>query len=104
MLSLRKDNESGTSINWTEVVEFKVDKETPTSLYFKTSHTDVAYRSISIRRSQAKFLKEPIRPLNDSQIKISKPKFDDLLSLCSGDCPIIRFHEYQYYYKNLPHE
>lgn len=71
-------------------MELKVSRKSPSSLFFKTSHKDKEYRSISIKRQDVKWLKEEVGHLNKSHYEISKEKYNDLISkfLCAGERPL----------------
>lgn len=103
ILSIRKDD-LGEDINWTEMVEFKVMKSQPLKCFFKNSHLESNYRSITLKRQVSDFFKMTICPLNVAPPKISKLKYDDLIGLCKGEKPVIRLPEHNQYYYSLPHE
>lgn len=53
ILTLRKNNEdSGVPMNWNRMMEIKVTTSHPTTIFLKTSHLEVPYRSISLKRQQ----------------------------------------------------
>lgn len=102
LLKLRKDN-FGQNVNWTEMTEFSVVKSEPTTFFFKTSHSETVFRSITVNRNVSYFLKSEVSSLNKSCTKISKEKRDDLISLTLGDAPVIRLAEHVEFYKSLPY-
>lgn len=102
LLSVRKDD-VGSQVNWTEMTEFSVRKTDPSTLFFKTSHKEACYRSLTLKRNMANFLHAGVSPLNETQPKISKEKYEDLISLTTGDTPVIRLSEHVDFYKSLPH-
>lgn len=103
ILQVRKDNQDGSSINWTDVVEIGVRKTKPNEIFFKTSHLQERERSITLKRLNDDPFEKPLGHLNNVQPKISADKFKDLMSLCEGDIPVIRNSEFINFYKSLPH-
>lgn len=102
ILSVRQDDLIN-DFNWTKMVEFRVIRDQLTKLYFKTSHLEANYRSITLKRNVLDFLQGPVAALNKSPIKLSEKKYTDLMALCSGDKPPIKLPEYKQYYRSLPH-
>ncbi|CAG4989572.1 unnamed protein product [Parnassius apollo] len=74
LLKLKNDNQTAALFKWTDVMELKVSRKSQSSLFFKTSHKDKEYRSISIKRQDVKWLKEEVGHLNKSHYEISKEK------------------------------
>lgn len=102
ILSIRKDNENVESVNWTEMMEFRVSKETPDVLYFKTSHSQATYRSITLKRQlSSQVLMRKVPKLNASANKISFEKYNDLVSLCVGETAPIKNPEHVTFFRNL---
>lgn len=102
LLSLRKDD-TGAHVNWTEMTEFCVQKSDPIKFFFKTSHDQESYRSLTLKRQKMFLLHAEISPLNKDPPKIATEKYEDLMSLTKGDTPVIRNPDYVEFYKSLPH-
>lgn len=102
LLSVRKDD-AGEPINWTEMVEYRVIKSEPNKLFFKNKHSDTVYRSLTLKRSVLSLLKGEISKLNEIPPKIPINKYTDLMSLTTGDTPVIKLPEHAYFYKSLLH-
>lgn len=94
----------GKTINWTDIMEIMVKKSELSKIFFKTSHTDNNYDYIELKRIQGNPVSCKPAALNKTILKLSKKKYDDLVSLCKGDTPIIRSVEHQNYFMHLPHE
>lgn len=104
ILKERKDNETGDTINWTEIKEIRVQKSSPSLIEFKDSHNSDSYRSITLKRlSDKTFFDKAMKPLNQGPPKISIEKYKDLMALCEGTTPVVRCAEHVNYYKHLPH-
>lgn len=103
LLTIRKDNESGDTIDWTQICEYKVVKAYPDTIFFKKSHLDSNYRSLSIKRQNNNKLRERVNQVYSQPPKLSRDKYNDLMSLCQGDTPVIRREEYVQFYQALPH-
>lgn len=102
ILSIREDDE-GRCLNWTEMMEFSVKKTEPEKIFFKNSHGEEIPRSLSLRRQVSVFLREEIGLLNPTPPKISIEKYNDLLSLTTGDTPVIKLPEHVAFYTSLSH-
>lgn len=100
ILSVRKNDNGIGSINWTEVMEIRVVKDKPNTIYYKNSHSWSEYKSITLKESGD----EAIANLNSERLKVTVAKYQDLLSLCTGDVRVIRQNDHIEFYKNLPHE
>lgn len=103
ILAIRKDDSGGSGINWKNVKEIMVTRNTLNKLYFKESHLTEDYRSITLNtRSSATPESEP-PILNNTSPSIAAEKFKDLVTLCEGVTPVIQLAEYVQFYKTLPH-
>ncbi|XP_072398864.1 uncharacterized protein [Diabrotica undecimpunctata] len=100
--SLRIDDQ-GNGFKWTEVTEFKVTKNDLQKIFFKTSHLEENYRSVTLKRQNTPFLTKPLNKLNTEPRPISMAKYKDLNTLCTGNTPVIRLPEHINFYKSLPH-
>lgn len=96
-------SEAGKKINWTDIMEVKVNKSCPNKIFFKCSHLDSTYDCIELKRGTSVCNVKPAL-LNKTPVKITKKKYDDLIALCSGETPVVRLPEYQQFYRHLPHE
>lgn len=100
ILSIRSDDQGGT-MDWTKVTEIMVNKNEANRIFFKTSHLQEEHRSLTLKqRHPMTAIGEPPR-LYSHPPKISKDKFDDLLSLCQGSFPVVRVPEYVNFFKSL---
>lgn len=108
ILTVREDNETNIPIHWPSMVDWEFKKEKPRDIFFKTSHLEEKYRSLTLKRlTKAEFSKaltRPLKVLNNQPCKISKEKYKDLLSLCEDPIPVVRNAEYVNYYRSLPHD
>lgn len=103
VLSIRT-SETGKSVKWHDIMELKVTKKEPLTIFYKTSHLHDTYEELKLKRQKVTNLENyTIEGLNYSQKKISKEKYEDLKSLCEGDTPVIRFAEFKRFYLNIPH-
>lgn len=100
--SLRTDDK-GNPFKWTDVAEFKVTKTDIQKIFFKTSHLDENYRSVTLKRQNATLLMKPLSKLNKELRPISMAKYKDLNALCIGNTPVVRLPEHTNFYKSLPH-
>lgn len=103
ILKIRKDNEQGDHIKWNEMKEILVEKNAPQEVKFKTSHLQENFRSFSLGRIQEDIFSQDLAVLNKIPPKISNEKYNDLVSLCGGDTPVIKHPEHTLFYRSLPH-
>ena len=89
---------------WKSVMELKVLKKEPIKIYYKTSHFQDTYKVYSMKRISTSIDKCTLKKLNEGPINISKKKYDDLVSLCSGPIPVVKLEEYKKFYYSLPHD
>lgn len=106
LLQLRKDDQIGELVKWTHIMEFRVLKSRPGTLFFKTSHLEKDYRSITVKRHNFNYFRSDIETINNlpNDKRITKEKYEDLISMCSGDTPLIRNQEHVLFYRSLPHD
>lgn len=103
VLNIQLDSEN-IPINWNNMMEFRVLKECPTTIFFRTSHFDSGYRAITLKRQTKQSIENvPLAKLNSEPMKIPLAKYNDLVSLCSGTTPVIRLNEHKSFYLMLPH-
>lgn len=96
-----KTDYTGNEFKWSDIFEIFVKKENPNKIFFKTSHVDKQYRSMSLKRQLLHTL--TVQKLNKEQRPISMQKYENLMSLCSGIKPVISSPEDKLFYKSLPH-
>lgn len=99
VLSVRKNDDGSGTINWTDVMEIRVIKSAPNTLFYKNSHTCDEYKSITLKKS----ICSRVGKLNAEQMKITAAKYNDLISLCTGDVRVILNNDHIKFYKTLPH-
>lgn len=98
----RRNDDNGCSINWTAIMELMVKKNDSNKIFFKMSHASADYRTLTLTQNiKEDHLLKPLSPLYKEQIKITKAKYDDLNSLCTGNLPVIRINDYANFYKGL---
>ncbi|XP_030831813.1 uncharacterized protein LOC115918229 isoform X2 [Strongylocentrotus purpuratus] len=101
-----RTSDEGVSVDWTMFKQVQLKKECPMQIFFKTSHLQDQYNTLSIgqgrRRNPAQSLQLPGQ-LYESRPKLSQEKYGDLVSLCRGSTPVIIQPELVEYYENLPH-
>ncbi|KAG5864145.1 hypothetical protein JTB14_022009 [Gonioctena quinquepunctata] len=103
-LRILKSRETDDAIKWNDIMEVKVSKLHPDTLFFKSSHNQQEYSKITLKRQKKINLKTVIlRPLNEEPNKIGKAKYKDLMSLCQGVTPVVKIAEYKDFYASLPH-
>lgn len=100
-----RTTDSGNQVKCSEIMELKVKKTHPTKIFFKVSHTQDECDTITLKlRKQQKITQHKLNNLNSSPNRISREKYQDLLSLCSGNNPVIRQEEHQQFFsKSLAH-
>ncbi|CAG9771355.1 unnamed protein product [Ceutorhynchus assimilis] len=103
ILSIREDDNKN-KVNWTDISEFKVEKKEPNKMFYKLSHCDGAYRSITLKRKQENIFNLPVEKLNKQRPKVTAIKYDNLVSLCSGKDPVVKSFDHIAFYRSLPHE
>lgn len=106
ILSVRQSDEmkpdSNDSLNWTKMSAIMVDKETNNKIFYKNSHMEETFQTISLQRN-VDISKMKVKKLNNARLKLPLKKYSSLMSLCVGSTPVIRIEEYQAFYRNLPH-
>lgn len=83
-------HDDGINFKGTDIFEF-----------FKTSHLDNQYRSITLKRKTGGTI--TLSKLNKEPKPISLLKYNDLMALCTGIKPVIRCPEDVLFYSSLPH-
>ena len=95
LLSNRKTNSSGKSVNWMEIRCIRVSKASPGVVFYKTDFSEPEYSRIQ----QGPCPSTVLQPLYETQLPISKLKKQDLLSLCSSCVIPSLYHDF---YRALP--
>lgn len=103
ILNIRKASGTGESVNWKDMMEIKVSKEEPNTIFYKTSHNESTYKAITLKRLTSNLNTTIPGQLNPNKININPEKYADLMSLCAGDIPVIRHQVYKLFYEQLPH-
>lgn len=96
--------ETGEDVDWTKVKEVMVDKDNVAQLLVKKSHLANNYFVLPLKRNTLEVMTQPIPLLNKDLKKVSRDKYNDLVSLCSGLTPVVKDPIFQNYFKDLPHE
>lgn len=91
------------AVKWNDIMEIKVCKTNPDTLFYKTSHLQEDYRTIELKRHKQNLKSVKLHCLNQEPNKLSIKKYNDLMSLCQGKTPLIRVAEHKNFYKSLPH-
>lgn len=104
ILDAPRDSGGNEQLPWNSIMELCVRKDHPTKIYFKTSHTDKDFQVISLKRLSQSVSDFELTLLNKEKTKLSKDKYQDLVSLCTGQTPVIRIEEHKKFYLSLPHE
>ena len=94
--------DDGATIDWPKVMQLQFRKERTDSFSFKHSHMEPEFHEIHISRRQSGPISSPAKAFS-APPKITKPKFDDLKSLCAGVTPVVRLPEHQAFFKGLTH-
>lgn len=102
ILSIRSDDQGGT-VDWTRITEIMVKSNETNRIFFKTSHVQDEYRSLTLKQRYPINITDELPKLYSQTPKIAKDKYDDLLSLCQGSFLVIRVSEYVNFFKSLPH-
>ena len=92
ILSIRIDDR-GNSVNWTEMREVIVRKKSLDQIFFKTTLK---------QRMQPDPNNLLLHKLYTEPPKISKEKYEDLMSLCNSALPVVRGSEHVNFFKSLP--
>ncbi|XP_012940904.1 uncharacterized protein LOC106012449 [Aplysia californica] len=103
ILSVRRDSDDKEPVNWTNIMELKVTNDHPSTVFYKNSHKQETYTSLTLKRQQADVKKFPLLKLNSGPINIPASKYEDLISLVSGNTALVRADEHKAFYMSLPH-
>ena len=103
ILEARRSSGSEGTFNWNRVMELQVSKQHLDKVFYKTSHSELEFKSLSLKRLKKSINEYDLPKLNAEANKISKEKYNDVLSLCSGPTPVVNIREHKSFYMNLPH-
>lgn len=92
------------NFNWNNIMELRVVKKNNEKLFYKTSHHDQEYKALSLKRLKASVKNHVLQKLNIGPKHISREKYKDLVSLCSGETPVVKMREHKNFYLSLPHD
>lgn len=67
-----------------------VKKQNLNIIFFKTSHLQKSYRTMTLERKKENTLTSVVGILNKDPLKISGEKYGAFLSLCEGPIPVVR--------------
>lgn len=105
ILNVRRDSETDEEINWNNVMELKVDREHPATIFYKNSHTEEKlFKTITLKRQKNQVKDFSLEPLNREKPKIPAAKYADLVSLCQGDTPLITLGMHKNFFLSLQHD
>ncbi|XP_072168628.1 uncharacterized protein, partial [Diadema setosum] len=102
-----RTSDEGVSVDWTAFKQVQVRKKCPDKIFFKMSHLDDAFLTLSFGQSRRP------RPVEDpgkvpgqayeTRPRLSAAKYQDLVSLCHGPTPVVNQPDLVEFYENLPH-
>ena len=102
--------DDGTPVDWTNFKSIRMSKEEVDTIYFKNFHTEEIYHRLPIggqrRSSRSSGQEEVLEPQSlyeGGPPKIPQAKYEDLMSLCCQQNPVVSHPDYQSFYKQLPH-
>ncbi|GFN76872.1 hypothetical protein PoB_000337800 [Plakobranchus ocellatus] len=103
-----RDALDGNSLVWTKVMSVALEKRKgKCDILFKHSHMEeFSVVSKPPKRQKDKYKSKTLpRPQNAyaSVPKLSLPKYNDLIALCSGPKPVVYQQDQIMFYSNLPH-
>ena len=83
-------------------MELQVTMSKLDEILYKTSHFDTSYKTLTLERLTKGVQEHSVQRLNTKINNVSKEKYSDLISLCSGSTPIIKLKECKSFYISLP--
>lgn len=104
ILDTRRASESEEAFAWNNIMEIRVMKDQADKIFYKTSHFDTSYKIMSLKRLKKGFRDYTLEKLNSGPTNISKEKYTDLASLCSGSASVVKLQEHKTFYRSLPHD
>ena len=102
--AVRKVNEvlKSTVIDWTNFMVIQLSKESPNKIFFKDSHLTTSFSSSNLDSNRRRSNPEENLSIIETP-KISNVKFDDLMTFCDGNSPVIFHPEHKAFYQMLLH-
>ncbi|KAJ8019349.1 hypothetical protein HOLleu_42112 [Holothuria leucospilota] len=97
-----RTSEEGEAIDWTTFMSVRLEKDSPGKIFYKTSHRQEQFSTINLEEKRRR--SNPtvnLRPTD--RPKIPEAKYNDLISFCSGDTPIVFHRDHKKFYEMLPH-
>lgn len=97
-----RTSEEGEAIDWTTFMSVRLEKDSPGKIFYKTSHRQEQFSTINLEERRRR--SNPtvnLRPTDKP--KISEAKYNDLISFCSRDTPIVFHPDHKKFYEILPH-
>ncbi|KAJ8892044.1 hypothetical protein PR048_004611 [Dryococelus australis] len=91
------------TIKWTKITELRVKKTDRQMIFFETYPSGRSYKCLSLKMQCAEALKEWPKPLVELP-KLPSNKYQDLLSLCQGQTPVIQSETHKDFNRQLHHE
>ena len=91
-------------VDWGDIMEVKVTADHPDKIFYKTSHLEEEFSEIVLKRLSKHVSEYQPKQLNVEPPKIAKSKYEDLMKLCSGDTPVIKYRDHKEFYRSLSHE
>ena len=94
--------QEGHEIVWTKVMVIMVSKDSPNTIGYKISHSQKECFHLKIptcRRSSANLPDTAY----SGPLKVSESKYRDLISLCTGQTPVISNASHAAFFQSLPH-
>lgn len=103
-----RETTANEDLNWTNFMEIFVERnknptKKPYEIKFKNSHRENEYHTIELKGRSIKIKGYELRPSNKDPNKLEKDKYNDLISLCSGELAIIRLEDHKRFFVHLPH-
>ncbi|GFN75695.1 hypothetical protein PoB_000220100 [Plakobranchus ocellatus] len=90
ILDVRRDSGTNEIINWNNLIGLMANKEHPATIFYKNSHTEEVFKSITFKRQKNKVRDFTLTPLNRKQPKMPEAKYSDLVTLCQGNIPLVK--------------
>ena len=95
VLCSRRDSDADETIKGNNVIVLTVTKEHPATYFYKNSHLESSYKTVTLKRKANNFC---LCKLNQDPPKVPTPKYNDLVSLCQGSTPLVRLDEHKNFF------
>ncbi|PIK58358.1 hypothetical protein BSL78_04746 [Apostichopus japonicus] len=95
-----RTSEEGDAIDWTNFMVIQLNKELPNKIFFKNSHLQMSFSSINLEANRRRSNPEENLSMIETP-KISNVKFEDLMTFCNGNTPVIYHPEHKAFYQML---